>query len=91
MNIILDNIIKLFKVFHDYLDMLIQFNYCVDENIFINFFKELLFLDFKKPVIMIYIDSIISETFIINALINLDFQNSIIIELQVFMDTKKNH
>jgi len=57
----------------------IQFNYCIDQNIFINFFKELLFLDFKKPVIMIYIDTIISETFIINALINLDFQNSIII------------
>ena len=57
----------------------IQFNYCIDQSIFIKFFKELLFLDFKKPVIMIYIDSIISETFIINALINLDFQNSIII------------
>ena len=73
----IENIKTLIKEHSNYNS--IQFNYCIDKDIFINFFKELLFLDFKKPVIMIYIDSIISETFIINALINLDFQNSIII------------
>ena len=41
-------------------------------------FKNLLFLDLKKDIIIIYLDNNTTESFIINSLINLDFQNSII-------------
>lgn len=49
-------------------------------NIMINeIFKNLLFLDLKKDIIIINIDNHITENFILNSLINIDFQNSILI------------
>ena len=53
-------------------------------NVMINdIFKNLLFLDLKKEIIIIYLDNNTNENFIINSLMNLDFQNSIIIILNV--------
>lgn len=57
----------------------IHFNQSINDSVIINSFKNMLFLDLKKNIIMIYIDSIIQESFIINALIHTDFQNSIIL------------
>lgn len=48
-----------------------------------NVFENILFLDLKKNIIFIYLDNDITENFIINSLINLDFQNSIIITINL--------
>ena len=53
--------------------------YKINTDMMNNIFKNLLFLDLKKEIIFIYLDTNIDENFIINSLINLDFQNSIII------------
>ena len=46
-------------------------------------FENILFLDLKKNIIFIYLNDNITENFIINSLINLDFHNSIIITINL--------
>lgn len=48
---------------------------------FNNVLKELLYLDLKKDIIIIYLDKYIDESFIIKSLININFIDSIIITI----------
>jgi len=56
----------------------------INTSLYNNFFQSLLFLDLKKDIIIIYVDKNITELYIIQCLINLDFQNSIIILFNEF-------
>ena len=71
-NFIIDEKIKFNNVTFHYLNKINKF-------LLLDIFKNILFLDLKKNIIIIYFDKNIDEEFIINSLINVNFQESIII------------